>query len=174
VRDLEAWLAAAGVTRPAFFVGHSLGCHIIRTYVARHPDAASAMLLVDARPPHFERTVLDAGIAIPVPPPESGIAKEFTLADDIVSGLWVPEGVAAAAICSDRFDAAPGALAGPESDEVVRLWRDAQADIARSIGQASLTVVLGTGHRVPTEAPDYVASAIRGLIDRRRDAGRLS
>jgi pimeloyl-ACP methyl ester carboxylesterase len=164
VRDLEAWLAAAGVTRPAFFVGHSLGCHIVRTFVSRHPEAASAMLLVDARPPHFERTVIDAGIAIPVPPPESGIAREFTRADDLVSGLRVPPSVAAVALCCERFDAAPGALTGPERDAVAGLWRDAQVEVARAIGQVAPTVVLGTGHLVPAEAPEFVASVIRGVI----------
>ena len=171
IHDLRAWLATADVTQPAFFVGHSLGCHIIRAYISKHPDAASAMLLVDARPPHFEQTVLGAGIAIPVPPPEASIVKEITLADDIVSGLQVPASVAAVAICSDRFDGAPGELTGTDADEVAALWREAQADIARSIGQASLVIAPGTGHRIPTEAPGYVASVIRDLIDRQREAG---
>jgi hypothetical protein len=129
------------------------------------------MLLVDARPPHFERTLLDAGVAIPVPPPESSIFKEITRADELVSGLRVPAGVTGVAICSDRFDGAPGELTGTEEDEVARLWREAQTGVAHAIGQASVTVAPGTGHRVPTEAPDYVASVIRDLVGRRSGGG---
>lgn len=172
VRDLGDWLAAADITRPVVFVGHSLGCHIVRAYVAEHPEAAAGMVLVDARPPHFERTVLDAGIVIPVPPPETSIFKEFTLADDLVRDLPIPSGVPAAAICCDRFDGAPGELTAADSDEVAGLWRQAQRGIALSVGQESVTVVPGTGHRIPAEAPDQVAAAIRDVIDRRRGTGR--
>ncbi|WP_433889197.1 alpha/beta fold hydrolase [Streptomyces sp. CA-111067] len=171
VRDLRGWLAAVDVTGPVVLVGHSLGCHIVRALAAEDPAAASAMLLVDARPPGFERTVLDAGIAIPMPPPGSSIFKEFTLADDLVSGLPAPAGVAAAAICCERFDGAPGQLSSTDTDVVAGLWREAQAGVARAIGQPSVLVAPGTGHRVPAEAPDFVASAIRDLLDGRPVTG---
>lgn len=167
VRDLQAWLAAVGVRRPAVFVGHSLGCHIIRAYVAENPAAASAMLLVDARPPRFEETVLSAGIAIPTPPPEASIVREITHADEIVSGLRLPSEVTTTVVCSERFDAAPGELTGPETDQVAALWREAQEQLARSIGQAPMLVAPGTGHQIATEAPDYLASVIRDAIDGR-------
>lgn len=172
LHDLRDWLAAAGVARPIVFVGHSLGCHIIRAHAARFPDTVAAVLLVDARPPYFERTLVGSGIGIPVPPPESSISQEITLADDLVSGLQAPAGVATAAICSERFDGAPGALTASEADEVARLWRDAQAGVAHAIGQPSVMVAPGTGHRVPAEAPGYVASVIRDLVARQPGAGR--
>lgn len=165
-RDLREWLAAADVKGPVVLVGHSLGCHIVRAHAAQHPQEVSAVLLVDARPPYFERTVIDAGIALPVPPPEASIVKEITLADDLVSGLPAPEGVETVAVCCDRFDGASGELTAGETDRVAALWREAQAGVARSVGQDSVLVAPGTGHGVPAEAPEYVVSAIRDLIGR--------
>lgn len=170
VRDLQAWLAAVGVRQPAVFVGHSLGCHIIRAYVAENPAAASAMLLVDARPPRFEETVLSAGIAISMPPPESSIVRGITHADDVVSGLRLPSGVTTTVVCSERFDAAPGELTESETDQVAALWRETQDRLARSTGQAPMLVAPDTGHQIAAEAPGYLASVIRNAIDNRSRA----
>jgi pimeloyl-ACP methyl ester carboxylesterase len=49
VADLEAWLAAARVPVPYLLVGHSLGCHVVRVFAARHPDEVAGLVLVDAR-----------------------------------------------------------------------------------------------------------------------------
>lgn len=43
------------------------------------------------------------------------------------------------------------------------LWREAQEDLARSIGQGPVLVAPDTGHQIATEAPDYLASLIRRL-----------
>lgn len=166
VDDLHAWLSAAEVPLPVVLVGHSLGCHIVRAYAAQHPEAVSAILLVDARPPHFEKRVLDAGIGIAMPPPGASIIREIGRADEVVDGLPRPGKTRAVAICAEHFDAAPGDLSEAEITEVAEMWTKAQAEIAEAVGQSSLIVVPGTGHDIPSEAPEFVVSVISDLAER--------
>lgn len=163
--DLEAWLTAADVSPPVVLVGHSLGCHIIRAYADRHPDAVSGMALIDARPPGFEQRVLDAGIPIAIPPPEASIVREMGRADEAIVGLPSRAGAPPIVMCAEHFDAAPGELSDSEVAQVAALWRTAQFEIAQALGQPLLNVVPGTGHAIPTEAPEHVASAISDLVD---------
>lgn len=163
--DLEAWLTAVDVSQPVVLVGHSLGCHIVRAYAARHPDAVTGMVLIDARPPGFEQRVLDAGIPIAMPPPETSIVREIGRADEAIVGLPSPGGAPPIVMCSEHFDAAPGELSDSEVADVAALWRTAQAEIAQAVGQPLLSVVPGTGHAIPVEAPQHVASVISDLVD---------
>lgn len=167
IADLQAWLTEVGVRRPAVFVGHSLGCHILRAYTAQDPDAVGALLLVDPRPPGFEKTVLAEGIPIAVPPADSPAFREITQADRVISALTIPSRVRTVVVRSEHFDAAPGDLTEADAARVDALWRDAQEDLVRSIGQEPLVVAPKTGHQIATEAPDFLASIIRRLASGR-------
>ena len=55
VDDLHALLAAAGLTPPYVFVGHSSGGWNVMVYGGRYPDDVAGVVMVDVRPPAFSK-----------------------------------------------------------------------------------------------------------------------
>jgi pimeloyl-ACP methyl ester carboxylesterase len=50
--DLQALIDAAGIPKPAIFVGHSLGTNIVRRFADKHAHEIAGIVLVDPPPQH--------------------------------------------------------------------------------------------------------------------------
>jgi pimeloyl-ACP methyl ester carboxylesterase len=163
--DLEAWLSAGQVPPPYLLVGHSLGGHIVRGFAARHLADVVGLILVDARSEDFFPQLPEAFL--------TRVAELFPddtqlviRADEIVRGLPGLADLPLSVIARGRADRIPSVFGLEQADrDLVELaWQRCQRDLAARSSQSRFLVASASGHMIPTEQPDLVASEIRSMI----------
>jgi pimeloyl-ACP methyl ester carboxylesterase len=163
--DLEAWLAAGQVPPPYLLAGHSLGAHIVRALAARHPADVAGLILVDARPEDLYPELPEAFLArLAELAPDD--AQRASHADEIVRQLPGLAALPLSVITHGRADWIPGVfgLDQADRDQAELAWQRHQRDLAARSSQSRLRVASASGHMIPIEQPDLVASEIRSMI----------
>jgi pimeloyl-ACP methyl ester carboxylesterase len=151
--ELAALLDERGITGPAVLVAHSLGSLIARVYADRHPDRVAGLVHVDGSLPQLR---VFAGAENPVDGDEEG-ATELDLIPGQVEVITATP-AAVPTLVLTRTPHHPSTAGLPRGVE--ELWLASQRILARDAG-AQLIVADHAGHRIPQEAPDLVAYAIR-------------
>ena len=161
VRDLQAWLEKLGVAPPYIVVGHSLGCHIVRTFAHLHPDDVAAMVLVDPRIPHFE-TIFE----MPFEPDPPGAVHPLSVVhaeDDTIAALSYPPSMRIVILYAEQFDIGPP-NASPERNRLATTrFHQIQRGLEDLSARAEARMVSGSGHMIPITAPEAVANVINEL-----------
>ena len=147
--ELDAVVEHAGDGAPVVLVAHSFGGYPARVHAARHPDRVAGLVFVDA---------LD---------PSVGVVRG-TGASDLGAVAMGGEALDLADV-----EAAATAVTGLPADLPLAVlsrgqglsgeWTAAQDRLAALVGGTQVTVV-DAGHQVPTEAPDAVVDAVRGVL----------
>ncbi|GAA4602088.1 alpha/beta hydrolase [Actinoplanes octamycinicus] len=151
--ELAALLDQRAVTGPVVLVAHSLGSLIARVFADRHPGRVAGLVHVDGSLPQLR---LFDGAEDPVDGDGPG-ASELDL---IVGQLEVITAAPAPVptVVLTRTPHHPSTAGLPRGVE--ELWLASQRILARGAG-APLIVADHAGHRIPQEAPDLVAHAVR-------------
>jgi pimeloyl-ACP methyl ester carboxylesterase len=153
------------VPLPYLLVGHSLGCHIVRVFAARHPDQVTGLVLVDARcetlAPALPQTFLRR--AAELMPYDVAQAAQ---ADELVSGLPDPGQVPVSVITHGRADWIHEifGLDAAELDQAEQAWQRHQRHLVARFENARFRVASHSGHMIPLDEPELVASEIRSMI----------
>ena len=176
VARLHAALQALGVDRQLVLVGHSYGGYLIHLYANLYPGDVRGLVYVDAN------TV--AGIdALGGPGP---IAEARIRANDVPdpdkvrkANLRLSRGLVATHETLRRYPVVCGvpvvavsAGAQPEGLDAAKLegWRDAHRRLAAQAG-GEWRLAEGSGHMIPRDRPDAIASAVADVLARTGDAG---
>ncbi|MBB2748256.1 UNVERIFIED_ORG: pimeloyl-ACP methyl ester carboxylesterase [Microbispora rosea subsp. rosea] len=167
-------------------VGHSMGGKIAQLAAARRPAGLAGLVLVAPAPaeppatvtPDYRRFLAGAydsaqavgqaidtaltATAIPGAVREA-IVRDSLAADDPARREWPLNGIAADITAAARAIEAPVLVLAGEHDRVEppRVLRD---HLLPHIPHARLDVVAGSGHLLPVEAPDAVATAVDRFI----------
>lgn len=163
--DLEAWLSAAGVSAPYLLVGHSLGGHVVRAFAAAHPAELLGMILVDARHedlyPVLPRSFL-ARLAELVPDD----AERAGRADALVRDLPRLGDLPLTVITHGRADWIPDVfdLDRADLEQAEAAWQRYQRKLTSISTRSRLCVAADSGHLIPVDQPDLVASEIRAML----------
>jgi pimeloyl-ACP methyl ester carboxylesterase len=179
-------------------VGHSMGGKVAQMVAARRPDGLSGLALVAPAPP---RPVVDAQAAEalshaydsgetagfvldnvltsrPLPPD----LREQVLADSLAAATearreWPLHGITEDITAAAKAIEVPVLVLAGEHDRV-EPPASLEANLLPYIPGARMTVIAGTGHLSPLEAPDQLANLIDEFVtslgaDAVPDAGRL-
>jgi len=191
VADLHALLEAAEVPGPYVFVGHSLGCLLVRLYAATYPDEVAGMVQIDpyhedvwARykaalaPAQWE--AIDA-LNKAIPPELIDAYPEFELLDFGASNAQMREAAIATPLRpmplvvlahgrSFEADTPPGAMPpGFRWNVLEQETRDLYTELAALVPGGRLVIAGESGHYIQLEQPDLVIEAIRQVVDAVRD-----
>jgi pimeloyl-ACP methyl ester carboxylesterase len=149
-QELDGVVQRADPDRPVLLVGHSFGSYPVLTYTTRHRERVAAVVLLDGVDPTM------------------GLRKAIGVSD------WSDVKMAAErldlAAVQEQTASAVSAGAGAFADlplTVVRRdkgvmpdWLAAQQRLTALSSKGRLVVAAGSGHEVPTDAPDSVVTAI--------------
>jgi pimeloyl-ACP methyl ester carboxylesterase len=182
VKDLHSLLAAAGLTPPYVFVGHSSGGWNLMVYGADYPDDVSGVVMVDVRPPAFSERSFAA-----LPPESAGEPDALHQAradeDFEKDPSRNPEGLdliksAAEAEASPGFGDRPlivltagdrkavsEGLPAPVAKELDSIWMELQTGLVGLSSKGRQEIVDGATHDMPFEKPDVIVDAIRNVLD---------
>ncbi|BCJ46399.1 hypothetical protein GCM10010168_60380 [Actinoplanes ianthinogenes] len=151
--ELAALLDERGITGPAVLAAHSLGSLIARVYADRHPHRVAGLVHVDGSLPQLR---LFDGAEDPVDGDEPGATELDLIRGQVEVITATPAPVPTVVLTRTPHHASTARLPGG----VEELWLAGQRILARDAG-APLIVADDAGHRIPQEAPDLVAYAIR-------------
>ena len=150
-RELAAVVDRADPDAPVVLVGHSFGSYPVLHFAARHPDRVRAVVTLDGVEPGF------------------GVLRALGAAD-LGQVAMAGEGLDLAAVQRQTAAAAgrPAALGDLplvvlERHAAPADWRAAQRRLAALSSAGRLITVAGSGHEIPTDAPDRVIEAIRAV-----------
>ena len=145
-RELAAVADRADPDGPVVLVGHSFGSYPVLFFAATRPDRVRGVVVLDGVEPGF------------------GLLRAF----EVDSYRQVPMGPEALDLPAvQRQTAAAVRTLGRlpllvlERDRAGPDWTRAEQRIAALSSAGRLVVVAGSGHELPTDAPDTVADAIR-------------
>ena len=151
VAELHAVVEHAAGQDEVVLVAHSFGGYLSRLYAREHPDRIAGLVFVDA---------LD---------PSVGLLRGTGAAslDDVA---MAGEGLDLAGV--ERAAASVSALPGDPPVIVLSrgrgsspVWTAGQEQLAALSARSERSVVPGTGHQVPTDAPASVTSAVDRLLE---------
>lgn len=161
--DLEAWLTALPVSPPYVLAGHSLGGHVVRAFAARHPGEVAGMVLLDAR----HECLLDElpGFRARLAAAAPYDAREGIRADNLVRGLPELGDLPLTVITHGLADWIPAefGFSQAELDHCEQAWQRLQRDLTMKSARSMLRIATDSGHLIPMEAPELVASEIISL-----------
>jgi pimeloyl-ACP methyl ester carboxylesterase len=167
-------------------VGHSMGGKIAQLAAARRPAGLAGLVLVAPAPPEppaavtpgYRRFLAGAydsaqtvgqavdtaltATAIPGPVREA-IVRDSLAADDAARREWPLNGIAADVTAAARAIEAPVLVLAGEHDRV-EPPQVLRGHLLPHVPDARLEVVAGSGHLLPVEAPDAVATAVDRFI----------
>ena len=181
VDDLHALIAAAGLTPPFVFVGHSSGGWNVMVYGDQYPDDVSGVVMVDVRPPAFSERAFAA-----LPPKASNEPEALVQAraepDWEKDPSRNPEGLdliksateATAArgfgdqplvvlTAGDRAGMSEGLPAAVAKD-LDDIWMELQTGLVGLSTAGRQEIVAGATHDMPFEKPDVIVDAIREVM----------
>jgi pimeloyl-ACP methyl ester carboxylesterase len=162
--DLEAWLPAARVAPPYLLVGHSLGGHIVRAFAARHRAGVAGMILVDARHEDLFPELPESFLArlTELVPDDT---RRASRADAIVRALPSLDDLPLAVITHGRADwiSDEFGLGQGDLDQAEAAWQQYQRKLAAKSSRSKFCVAAASGHLIPVDQPEFVASTIRSL-----------
>jgi pimeloyl-ACP methyl ester carboxylesterase len=168
VHELRALLRARQLPPPYVLVGHSLGGLYMQLYARQHPAEVAALVLVDSTHPDQVKGAGNpdhwpAWLKVVFQATTSDTAKQELAAMDAtgeqVSHLPVDPSIPVWVLSALRATGAPSALA--EDAERKR------AAIAQ-LYPGSTQVWVDSGHGIPLDKPEAVASAIRAALQAAR------
>jgi pimeloyl-ACP methyl ester carboxylesterase len=181
VEDLHSLLAAAGLTPPYVFVGHSSGGWNLMVYGGDYPDEVSGVVMVDVRPPAFSKQSFAA-----LPPETAGEPEGLHQAradeDFEKDPSRNPEGLdliksAAEAEASPGFGDRPlivltagdraavtEGLPAPVAKQLDSIWMELQTGLVGLSSKGRHEIVDGATHDMPFEKPDVIVEAIHEVI----------
>jgi pimeloyl-ACP methyl ester carboxylesterase len=186
VADLHALLAAAAVSGPYVFVGHSVGGLLVRLYASTYPDEVGGMVLVDAtHEDNWARLEEEIG---PELWPQA--VEQFTQA--VAGGFLEPLDLEATAsevrdtrenqplqpmplivLTHTQPPDAATLLPGLSVEASERLWREQQADLTTLLPNSRQILAQQSGHYIQRDQPDLVIDAIADVIEAVRDPETL-
>jgi pimeloyl-ACP methyl ester carboxylesterase len=154
--ELDALLRSADIQPPYVVVAHSYGGFVSRLFVASHPDATQALVLIESS--H-----------------EDEIGPYARYYGDDPAGDWVDGGdlldirATADELRSKArdFGSMPLIVIRAETYQDVlsgSLWRRTQADLATLSSDAVEIEALHSGHFVQDDNPDVVVAAVRAAV----------
>ncbi len=191
--ELHLLLAAAGEPGPFLMVGHSLGGLLSLHYAQRYPDEVVGLVLLDAMHPDQFTRFPEAGVALPddphlvlgrtpvaaaaygMPAPLQRLAQElagqgkarvFVVREMLgfvsdareVRALPIPHVASRVLVHGNReWD-----QAYPDG-RMEEAWTKMQSELASELGAPLPTVVQGSGHQIPLDAPQAVVDAVEAL-----------
>jgi pimeloyl-ACP methyl ester carboxylesterase len=149
-QELDGVVQRADPNRPVLLVGHSFGSYPVLTYTTRHRERVAAVVLLD-------------GVE-----PTMGLLQAIGVSDwsDVKMAAERLDLAAVQEQTASAVSAGTGALADLPLTVVRRDkgvtpdWLAAQQRLAALSGKGRLVVAAGSGHEVPTDAPDSVVTAI--------------
>ncbi len=163
VADLHAWLTAADVAPPFVLVGHSLGGMIATLYAASYPSQSAGLVLVDPATSFLQDVLSPAqwqSFAGLIQPMLDGSKREVPDYANSVEAERVARvgDIPVVVLTSDKpFDFGVGLDAFPE-------WQRA-ADLLAAQLKADHVTQTDSGHYIPIENADLVASSIKKVIE---------
>lgn len=181
VDDLHALLAAAGLTPPYVFVGHSSGGWNVMVYGGRYPDDVAGVVMVDVRPPAFSK---QSAAALPkeTAGEPDGLHQARADADFEKDPSRNPEGLdliksAAQAEASPGFGDRPLAvltagdrvavsegLPAAVAKDLDTIWMKLQTGLVALSSNGRQEIVQGATHDMPAEKPDVIVKAIQEVL----------
>lgn len=185
--DVLATIAEAGID-DYVLVGHSMGGKVAQLVAATRPDGLRGIVLVAPGPakpaamitPDYQAALSHAydsaesvagardhiltASALPGGRAEQVVADSLSSASEDARTEWPLHGIAEDISDRTRRIAVPALVIGGEHDHVepVDVLRD---NLLPYLADAEFTVVPGTGHLMPLEAPEALAAAIGAFVD---------
>jgi pimeloyl-ACP methyl ester carboxylesterase len=187
VRDLQALIMKSNLPGPYVIVGHSDGGLFARMYASLHPEDVAGLVLVDSVHEDQEirrdeivqeyltdeewQAILDERERLAALPFVSSIVEEqvdiaasFEQMRAMRTELPLPQ---LHLLVMSHGIGNPPSPGEPEglSDALEELWQDLQDDLASLAEDSTRVVVEDSGHDIPAERPDAVASAALQVVD---------
>jgi pimeloyl-ACP methyl ester carboxylesterase len=181
VEDLHSLLAAAGLTPPYVFVGHSSGGWNLMVYGGRYPADVSGIVMVDVRPPAFsERTFAALPPSSPGEPEalEQARAEEdwekdpsrnpegldlVKSADEAEASRGFGDRPLVVLTAGDRAAVTEG-LPSPLAAAIDSIWMELQIGLVGLSTNGHQEIVDGATHDMPFEQPDVIVDAIHDVL----------
>lgn len=192
VEDLHTLLHRAGVPGPYILVGHSMGGLCMRLFASTYPDEVAGMVLVDAThedvwiefkqalPPDvwaaFETMTVENRELFEVYPEYERISTAPLIDDPNMAVMRrarveSPLRPMPLAVLAHGVPFAPPFPEWPV-DEMERVMRALQDDLARLVPGARYVIAEASGHNIHQDQPDLVIDAIRWVLEAVADTGR--
>lgn len=175
VADLHELLAAARLSGPYVFVGHSLGGLFARLYAQTFPDQVRALVFVDAfgveipslLGPEWPayRQALDA----PLPQfANSSSYEEIDIDKSIAQVADAPVFPPIPTVVLTRTEPflIPPDVSAEQGARLEQAWRDAASDLVGLRPQTPHLVATGSDHFIQIHQPDLVAAAVALVTQR--------
>ncbi len=185
VEELHQVLQAAAVPGPYVLAAHSLGGLFARLYASTYPDDVAGMVLVDAyserletllSPDDFERLKKlnqDGGTDTVIPIPDYGDVETVPWGAD---NEVMREAAAASPLRPMPLAVLAHGLVFPlpeesgfTSEELERLLRASNENLATLVPNARFFVAADSGHDIHQDQPQLVIEAIRQVVEGVRD-----
>jgi pimeloyl-ACP methyl ester carboxylesterase len=181
VDDLHALIAAAGLTPPFVFVGHSSGGWNVMMYGDQYPDDVSGVVMVDVRPPAFSER---AFAALPPKAANEPEALEQARAEpdwekdpsrnpeglDLIKSASEAEAARGfgdqplvVLTAGDRAGMSEG-LPAEVAKDLDDIWMELQTGLVGLSTAGRQEIVAGATHDMPFEKPDLIVDAIREVM----------
>lgn len=195
--ELHLLLAAAGETGPFMMVGHSLGGLLSLHHAQRYPGEVAALVLLDTMHPDQFTRFPEAGVDLPddphlvlgrtpvaaaaygMPPDRQRLAQELAAQGKarvfVVREMlgFVSDAHEVRALPLPRLASRVLVHGNREWDQAYsdgrmeNAWTTMQANLALEMGAPPPTVLRGSGHQIPLDAPQAVVDAVEALAPRR-------
>ena len=171
VEDLHGLLINAGVPSPYVLVAHSVGGLNARLYAGRYPREVAGLVLVDTV--HEDRFAATAAVLTPEQEREFERSREANpegldyyesarLVRDL--GPALPD-LPTVVVARGRAEPWPP---GWPAEELERVWRALQLDLASRAPQGTLVIADQSGHSIPTDQPQVIVDETRQVVEAAR------
>jgi pimeloyl-ACP methyl ester carboxylesterase len=164
--ELQQILTALDVPRPAVFVGHSVGAHVVRVYAADHPGEVSGIVLVD---PSFDDLVLLPGDDQVWS--DGGLDTRSTLIDAQLCAAELRDAPPLPRVPAAVVSRTSGRWYEPhlcDTPGLTERWDANQRRLAQLLGARHYTSV-DSDHLITEEDPELVAQAVDEVVRQVRE-----